>query len=177
MEAPPQVGAFLRAARASRPRRARNLHVKLANLAHDLVALQVRLSGLSPQHNPGLNPVLTSSQGPLGDINLVLLPHAQTSVMVGANAIGNNTTWNAVLERQKGNFHFGAGVLYSQIGVLGQYAPLRGLGLETRIYDLTYPMVDLYGNLHITPGSELFFGQRDITHASRRNTFGLQYQF
>ncbi len=154
-----------------------NLHAKLANLAHDLVALQVRLSGLSPQHNPGLNPVLTPSQGPLGDINLVLLPHAQTNVMVGANAIGNNTTWNAVLQQQKGNFTFGAGVLYSQIGVLGQYNPLHGLGFETRIYDLTYPMVDLYGNLHVTPAMELFFGERDITHASRRNTFGLQYQF
>jgi hypothetical protein len=38
-------------------------------------------------------------------------------------------------------------------------------------------MIDLYGNFHIAPGAELFFGQRDITHASRRNTFGLQYQF
>ncbi|MBV8344290.1 MAG: MCE family protein [Candidatus Eremiobacteraeota bacterium] len=154
-----------------------NLHAKLANLAHDLVAIQVRLSGLSPQHNPGLNPVLTSSQGPLGDINLVVLPHAHTNLMVGANAIGNNTTWNAVLQQQSGNFRYGAGVLYSQIGVLGQYAPLRGLGFETRIYDLTYPMIDLYGNLHFGPKMELFFGQRDITHASRRNTFGLQYQF
>ncbi|MGA8474950.1 MAG: MlaD family protein [Candidatus Cybelea sp.] len=153
------------------------LHGKLANLAHELVAIQVRLSGLSPQHNPGLNPVMTSSQGPLGDINLVVLPHASTSLMVGANAIGNNTTWNAVLEKSKGDFHFGAGVLYSQIGILGQYAPLHGFGLETRVYDLTYPMIDLYGNLHIAPGAELFFGQRDITHASRRNTFGLQYQF
>jgi hypothetical protein len=97
--------------------------------------------------------------------------------MVGANAIGNNTTWNAVLEQHKGDFRVGAGVLYSQIGVLGQYAPLRGFGLETRIYDLTYPMIDLYGNLHIAPGTQLFFGQRDVTHASRRNTFGLQYQF
>jgi len=97
--------------------------------------------------------------------------------MVGANAIGNNTTWNAVLEKQKGDFHVGAGVLYSQIGVLGQYAPLRGLGFETRIYDLTYPMIDLYGNLHVTRGLQLFFGERDITHASRRNTFGMQYQF
>jgi ABC-type transporter Mla subunit MlaD len=154
-----------------------NLHAKLASLANNLVALQVRLSGLSPQHNPGLNPVLTQSQGPLGDINVVVLPHAHTNVMFGANAIGNNTTWNAVLQQQSGNFRYGAGVLYSQIGVLGQYAPLRGFGLETRIYDLTYPMIDLYGNLHIAPGMQLFFGQRDITHASRRNTFGLQYQF
>jgi ABC-type transporter Mla subunit MlaD len=154
-----------------------HLQGKLASLAHNLIAIQVRLSGLSPQHNPGLNPVLTSSQGPLGDLNLVLLPHGSTSVLVGANAIGNNTTWNALLEKNSGSFHVGAGVLYSQIGVLGQYAPLHGLGFETRVYDLTYPMIDLYANLHLMPGAELFFGQRDVTHASRRNTFGFQYQF
>ncbi len=153
------------------------LHGKLSKLASDLVAIQVRLSGLSPQHAVTLNPVLTKSQGPLGDINLVVLPHASTNVTIGANAIGNNTTWNAVLAQQRGNFRFGGGVLYSQIGVLGQYAPPHGIGLETRIYDLTYPMVDLYGNVRIAPGTQLFFGQRDITHASRRNTFGLQYQF
>lgn len=153
------------------------LQGKLSSLARNLIAVQVRLSGLSPQHNAGLNPVLTSSQGPLGDINLVVLPHGSTSLMVGANAIGNNTTWNAVLEKNKGDFHLGAGVLYSQIGVLGQYAPIHGLGFETRIYDLTYPMIDLYGNVHVAPGAELFFGQRDVTHASRRNTFGFQYQF
>ena len=153
------------------------LQGKLAQLARNLVAIQVRLSGLSQQVNPGLNPVLTSSQGPLGDINLVLLPHASTSVIVGANAIGTNTTWNAVLQKNQGDFHIGAGVLYSQIGVLGQYAPMRGLGFETRIYDLTYPLVDVYGNLHVSPSAELFFGERDILHASRRTTFGLQYQF
>ncbi len=153
------------------------LQSTLGKLARNLVAIQVRLSGLSPQHNAGLNPVLTKSQGPLGDINLLVLPHGSTSVMVGANAIGNNTTWNAVLEKNGTNFHLGAGVLYSQIGVLGAYAPLHGLGFETRIYDLTYPMIDLYGNIHVAPGAELFFGQRDVTHASRRNTFGFQYQF
>src|SRR5580658_6010887 len=153
------------------------LQGQLNKLASNLIAIQVRLSGLSPQHNPGLNPVLTSSQGPLGDLNLVLLPHGTTSVVVGANAIGNNTTWNALLQANRGDFHLGAGVLYSQMGLLGQYQPLRGFGLETRIYDLTYPMIDVYGNFKIAPGAQLFFGQRDITHASRRNTFGLQYQF
>ncbi len=64
--------------------------------------------------------------------------------------------------RIRATFHLGAGVLYSQVGVLGQYAPIHGLGFETRIYDLTYPMIDLYGNLHLTPGAELFFGQRDV---------------
>jgi ABC-type transporter Mla subunit MlaD len=153
------------------------LQSQLNKLASNLIAIQVRLSGLSPQHNPGLNPVLTSSQGPLGDLNLVLLPHGNTSVVVGANAIGNNTTWNALLEANKGDFHVAGGVLYSQMGLLGQYQPMHGFGLETRIYDLTYPMIDVYGNFKIAPGAQLFFGQRDITHASRRNTFGLQYQF
>jgi phospholipid/cholesterol/gamma-HCH transport system substrate-binding protein len=154
-----------------------HLQSKLGQLVRNLVAVQLRMSGLSPPHNLGLNPVLTSSQGPLGDLNLVLLPHGSTSVMIGANAIGTNTTWNAVLQKNAGTLHLGAGVLYSQLGVLGQYAPLHGLGFETRIYGLNYPMIDLYGNLHLTPSAELFFGQRDVTHASRRNTFGFQYQF
>jgi phospholipid/cholesterol/gamma-HCH transport system substrate-binding protein len=159
------------------PQMRANVQGKLASLARNLVAIQVRLSGLSPQHNPGLNPVMTSSQGPLGDINLLLLPHSTTNLMLGANSIGNNTTWNALLQQKKGDFEYGGGVLYSQIGLRGAYAPVHGFGLETRIYDLTYPMIDLYGNLHIAPGAELFFGQRDVTHASRRNTFGVQYQF
>ncbi len=172
----PQSGASPPPAGISPEARAR-LQGKLATLARNLINIQVRLSGLSPQHNPGLNPVLTSSQGPLGDINVVVLPHSTTSLMAGANAIGTNTTWNAVLEQNKGDFHLGAGVLYSQIGVLGAYQPLHGLGFETRIYDLTYPLIDVYGNFKIAPGAQLFFGQRDILHASRRNTFGLQYQF
>jgi ABC-type transporter Mla subunit MlaD len=150
----------------------------LAHVARDLLALQLRISGLSVQQNAGLNPVLTQSQGPLGDINLILLPHASTSVMVGANAIGNNTTWNAVL--MKGNdygLRFGGGVLYSQIGVMAQYNTIKGFGLETRIYDLTYPMIDLYGNIHVFKGTQLFFGERDLNHASRRTTYGLQYVF
>jgi ABC-type transporter Mla subunit MlaD len=151
---------------------------KMGSFVRSLFALQLRLSGLSPQQNPpvGLNPVLTHSQGPLGDINVLVLPHGSTNLMFGANAIGNNTTYNAVLQQSKGNFQFGGGVLYSQIGVLGRYDWPR-FGLETRVYDLTYPMIDLYGNFKIAPGTEIFFGQRDVNHASRRNTAGLQYQF
>lgn len=159
------------------PQARANVQSKLGALARNLVNIQVRLSGLSPQHVPEFNPVLPASQGPLGDINVIVLPHGNTSLMVGANAIGTQTTWNALLEQNKGDFHIGAGVLYSQIGILGAYQPLRGFGLETRVYDLTYPMIDLYGNFRIAPGTSLFFGQRDINHAARRNTFGLQYQF
>ena len=138
---------------------------------------QLRLSGLSVQQNAGLNPVMTKSQGPLGDINMILLPHSPTSFMVGANAIGNNTTWNAVLQQTKGGFSLGGGVLYSQIGALAQYNSINHWGLETRVYDLTYPMIDLYGNVRIAPGTQLFFGERDTFHASRRATAGFQYQF
>lgn len=174
----PQPGASPEPHSGISPQMRANVQSKLSTLARNLIAIQVRLSGLSPQHNPGLNPVLTSSQGPLGDINLIALPHSTTNLMVGANAIGNNTTWNALLQQSKGDFQVGAGVLYSQIGVRGAYQPQHGIfGLETRIYDLTYPMIDLYGNLKIAPGAELFFGQRDINHASRRNTFGMQFQF
>jgi phospholipid/cholesterol/gamma-HCH transport system substrate-binding protein len=155
------------------------LQGKLNSLVHNLVALQVRFSGLSPQTNPpvGLNPVLTHSQGPLGDINVLLLPHGGTSLMFGVNAIGNNTTWNALLQQSKGAFQFGGGVLYSQMGALARYNVANRFGLETRVYDLSYPMIDLYGNFRIAPGTEIFFGQRDLNHASRRNTAGLQYQF
>jgi hypothetical protein len=121
--------------------------------------------------------VLPQTQGPIGDLNLVFLPHGSTSLIAGASSIGTKPTWNAILQENKGNFHFGGGVLYSQLGLEAQYAPLHGFGLETRVYNLTYPMMDLYGNLHIAPGASLFFGQRDLNHAARRNTIGLQYQF
>jgi ABC-type transporter Mla subunit MlaD len=161
---------------AMTPEARKHLQGALGNVLHNLVAIQLRISGLSVQQSAGLNPVMTKSQGPLGDINLVVLPHASTSLMVGANSIGNNTTWNAVLLKgSDSGLRFGGGVLYSQIGVMAQMNALKGFGLETRIYDLTYPMIDLYGNIHVTKNAELFFGQRDMTHASRRNTFGFQY--
>ncbi len=172
----PTAGAMSSHATLSPAARAR-ISGRLGTLLQNLVNVQLRLSALSPQHAAGLNPVLTHSQGPLGDLNVLVLPHGSTSLMFGANAIGNNTTWNAVLQKQQGSFLIGGGVLYSQMGLLARYTSLGGFGVETRVYDLTYPMVDLYGNFRIAPGTQLFFGQRDITHASRRNTAGLQYQF
>jgi ABC-type transporter Mla subunit MlaD len=173
---PSTAGAGEASAKSMTPEARKKLQGRLANVVHNLVAIQLRISGLSVQQSAGLNPVLTKSQGPLGDLNLLVLPHASTSLMLGANSIGNNTTWNAVLLKgSDSGFRIGGGVLYSQIGVMAQMNALKGFGLETRIYDLTYPMIDLYGNIHLTKGAELFFGQRDMTHASRRNTFGFQY--
>jgi ABC-type transporter Mla subunit MlaD len=153
------------------------LHANLSNLAQNLVNIQLRLSELSPSRQGLVNSVLPQTQGPIGDLNLVFLPHGSTSIIAGANSIGTKPTWNALLQENKGDFHFAGGVLYSQLGLTGAYAPVRGFGLETRVYDMTYPMIDLYGNIHIAPGAELFFGQRDLNHAARRNTIGLQYQF
>ncbi|MBV8155998.1 MAG: MCE family protein [Candidatus Eremiobacteraeota bacterium] len=153
------------------------LQNRMGAFVRNLINVQVRLSGLSPQQNAGFNSVLPHSQGPLGDINVVVLPHATTSLMFGANAIGTKPTWNALLEQSKGNFQIGGGVLYSQMGALARYNWLNGFGLETRVYDLTYPMIDLYGNFRIAPGTTIFFGQRAINHSARRNTAGLQYQF
>lgn len=172
--APPSTGTTS----SSTAQAGAKLRGKLASVARNLVALQLRISGLSVQQSAGLNPVLTKSQGPLGDLNLIFLPHGSTSVMVGANSIGNNTTYNAVLMKGSDQgFRFGGGVLYSQIGVMAQANALKGFGLETRIYDLTYPMIDLYGNFRVTNGAQIFFGQRDMTHASRRNVYGFQYTF
>ena len=175
---PPQSHGAPPPQSASAPQDRAKLQGAVDKILHNLVAVQLRLSGLSVQQNAGLNPVLTKSQGPLGDINLIVLPHASTSFMVGANSIGNNTTWNAVLLKgSDSGFRIGGGVLYSQIGMLAQLNALKGFGVETRIYDLTYPMIDLYGNIRLGSSAEVFFGQRDVTHASRRNTFGFQYQF
>ena len=175
---PPQSHGAPPPQSASAPQDRAKLQGAVGKILHNLVAVQLRLSGLSVQQNAGLNPVMTKSQGPLGDINLIVLPHSSTSFMVGANSIGNNTTWNAVLLKgSDSGFRIGGGVLYSQIGMLAQLNALKGFGVETRIYDLTYPMIDLYGNIRLGSSAEVFFGQRDVTHASRRNTFGFQYQF
>jgi ABC-type transporter Mla subunit MlaD len=152
------------------------LQGKLASLARSLFQIQVRLAGLSPLAEGAYNPVITNNQGPMGDINVEFLPHSNTSFLIGANSIGNRATYNALLLANKGAFELGGGVLYSQIGVLGRFQP-GVFGVETRVYDLTYPMIDLYGNFRIAPGATIFFGQRGINHSARRNTAGLQYQF
>lgn len=161
------------------PQLRKKLQGTLSKIVHNLVALQLRFSGLSSQHAVGPNPVLTSDRGPQSDINAIVLPHGETSAMFGANDIGYHTTWNAALLQSVGdNVRIGGGVLYSQFGVLGQYTTTnRAFGLVTRLYDPRYPMLDLEGSFRVLPGARVFFGQRDITHATRRNEYGFQYTF
>jgi len=161
------------------PQAKARLQGKLGQIAKNLVEIDLRLWGLSnAQTTGGLNPTLPLNRGPSGDLNLVILPNYSTSLMLGASSIGNNTTYNAaLLERIGNNAHIGGGVLYSQLGLTGDVGMKGPIGLQGFIYDPRYPMLDLYGNIRLMPGTSVFFGQRDIFHATRRNTYGLQHTF
>ena len=149
----------------------------LAKIVQRLYAIQVRLSAVDRQRVTGSDPLLSADRGPESDVNLVLLPHGGTSVILGANDIGYHTTANfAAVRHVGGGLAFGGGILYSQLGVLGEYGVGR-FGIEGRAYDLRRPTLDLYGNVKVTHWAKFFLGQRDITHADRRTVFGLQLQF
>jgi ABC-type transporter Mla subunit MlaD len=147
----------------------------------DLVEIQIRASQLSPQR-PGsasgnLSPLLTSDRGPQTDFNLRFLPRGGTSLLVGANDIGSGTsTANFMLINQRGATQFGLGVEYSRLGLMAAVKNSK-VGLEARAYDLRHPTVDAYGNLFVAPKLELFGGERDLNHSSRRTVFGLQFGF
>ncbi len=160
------------------PANATSLHDKLGKIAKSLVQLQLRLYELSPQHACCANPALPSNRGPSGDLHLTFLPGFSTSFLIGADAIGNRTTYDAALLKRLGpDAHVGGGVLYSQLGITGDVGLHGPLGFQGYLYDPRYPMLDLYGNVRIMPGTTLFFGQRDILHAARRNVIGLQHIF
>ena len=150
------------------------LHNRLSNIAKELVAIQFRVSGLSQQHVCCPNSLFTANQGPEPDINLIFLPHAKTSVMLGANNIGYKATANAVLlENVSPSFRYGAGVLYSQVGLLGQYND-KLFGFETRIFNPQWPQIDVYGNFNVAKGFQLFVGERAVNQPVRRFTYGFQ---
>jgi phospholipid/cholesterol/gamma-HCH transport system substrate-binding protein len=157
----------------------KNIGNKLAGIAKNLFAVQVRVGELSSQRivssNP--NPLLSADKGPYTDFNLLLLPKSSTSFMVGANDIGAKSTLNfAMLSSFGQSVRIGGGVLYSRLGVIGQYNAQR-FGLEGRLYDLRRPTLDAYVNANITSFSSIFFGYRDLTRPERRATVGLQLQF
>ena len=151
---------------------------KLSGIARNLYQIQVRVSALSPQYAYGPNPLLTADRGPQADFNMLFLPKANASLLVGANNIGTSTTtWNfAELANLGGGFRVGGGVLYSQLGVLGSYWRDR-IGVEGRLYNLRLPTFDAYLNAKVTPLAQLFLGERDITRPDRRTVFGLQLNF
>ena len=160
------------------------LRARLQSAAANLLAVQIRVSELSVQNASGYSsPLLTKDRGPQTDFNVVALPHGRTSLLTGANDIGSSgtTSYNFAALQSIGpasGFRVGGGVLYSRLGLLAGYSPpVRGLGFETRAYDLRHPTIDGYGTLHAAPNVELYGGERDVLHSGRRTVFGLQLQF
>jgi phospholipid/cholesterol/gamma-HCH transport system substrate-binding protein len=162
---------------ASGPPTAGSLHLqsRLAGIASSLISIQLRISELSEQKVCCPNPLYSADQGPQGDLNAVILPHAKTSLLVGANNIGYSpTTANvALIQSLNSKIRIGGGVLYSQLGFLGAYN--NGVfGFDTKIYNIQRPDVDLYGNFNVAKNWTLFVGERALNHAERRFTFGFQ---
>jgi len=158
------------------------LKSKLATIAHNLIALQVRVGELDAEEaQTDRSPLLTRDRGPQTDVNAILLPNGSTSLLVGANDIGSydTTTWNvAALDNLGHNLHVGGGVVYSRLGEIASYDPGGGaLGFEQRLYDPRHPTLDGYATLRLAKGVNLFGGERDVTHSGRRTDFGLQLRF
>jgi phospholipid/cholesterol/gamma-HCH transport system substrate-binding protein len=160
----------------SRPPTAESLHLqhRLSEIAGNLISIQLRMSELSTQTVCCPNPLYNADRGPESDLNAVVLPNNSTSLLVGANDIGYNTTANvALIQKLSPTFKIGGGVLYSQLGFLGAYN--NGVfGFDTKIYNPQRPDIDVYGNLHLTKNWELFIGERALNHAERRFTYGFQ---
>jgi ABC-type transporter Mla subunit MlaD len=155
---------------------AQSLHLqhRLADIASNLISIQLRMSELSTQTVCCPSPLYNADRGPESDLNAVILPNNGTSLLVGANDIGYNTTANvALIQKLSPTVRIGGGVLYSQLGFLAAYS--NGVfGFETKIYNPQLPDIDVYGNFHVAKNWELFIGERDLNHAQRRFTYGFQ---
>jgi hypothetical protein len=148
-----------------------------------LFGVQVRMSGLSPEHHdahgaPLNSRLLDQDRGPQTDLALIALPQAPTSLLLGVNDIGNHSTVTLEALRRRGAVSYGGGLLYSTLGVTGSVAGEQ-LALSTDLYDPRHGFVDVYGKLFTDKSHDatIFVGERDVTHDSRRNIFGLQLNF
>jgi ABC-type transporter Mla subunit MlaD len=167
---------------AAQPAALASLRNRLNQFTKDLVELQVRASELSPLR-PGsadrnVSPLLTADRGPQSDLNLFILPKAHTGLEAGVNDAGGpgTSTANFMLLSRSGGLTYGGGLEYSRLGLTASIAE-RTFGLETRAYDLRHPTLDQYINLFVAPKIQVFGGERDLSHSSRRTTFGLQFEF
>ncbi len=159
------------------------LRERLNHFTKDLVQLQVRVGQLTPlrpgSYNRNVSPLLGSDRGPQSDFNVFLLPKASTGLEAGVNDVGSagTTTANFMLINRNGTgFSYGGGIEYSRLGLMTAISGRR-LGLEARAYDLRHPTFDSYLNVFAAPKIQVFGGERDLTHASRRTVFGLQFEF
>ncbi|MGH7727941.1 MAG: MlaD family protein [Vulcanimicrobiaceae bacterium] len=156
------------------------LRARLNRFTSDLVQLQVRVGVLSAQRpgsaNRNVSPLLTADRGPQSDVNLLVLPHGSTGLILGADDIGSGTsTATALLVHRRAGFSYGGGVEYSRLGLVTTIAG-RTFGFEGRAYDLRHPTFDGYLNAFIAPKFQLFGGERDLLHSSRRTVIGLQFE-
>lgn len=149
----------------------------LGSIARELIEIQVRVGELDKQQVCCPEPLYSADRGPQTDVNAIFLPHSSTSVILGANDIGQYTTWNlAALESVAPYARVGGGVLYSRLGVIGQLGE-NGTGLDARFYDPRHPMLDVYGNVRIAPWANLFFGERAINQPWRRTDYGIEFHY
>lgn len=116
--------------------------------------------------------------GPTSDLNLTLRPRGLTSVTVGANSLGSNATYNALLNhRLSKGFTLSWGVIYSNLGLKAVYQP-GVLGIDARLYNSKNPTLDLYGDVRLAHKLQLFYGERNIIGPGTQTpTFGLQTNF
>lgn len=151
---------------------------RVGDLAKNLFEIQVRLSELSTRGTSVANtPLLNQDRGPQSDFNAVILPHGDSQLFVGVNDLSANQTWNfALRQRIAPGLLMGGGILYSRLGVMGIVSD-RLFGFEGLAYDPRYGYVDSYLRFHATPNVDLFAGERDILHSTRRTTYGLQFHF
>jgi phospholipid/cholesterol/gamma-HCH transport system substrate-binding protein len=158
------------------------LQARLNAFTKDLVQLQVRVGQLSPERSGSadgnVSPLLTADRGPESDFNLFILPHARTGLEAGVNDVGSNgtSTGNFMLLNRSGGLTYGGGIEYSRLGLTTSIAG-KALGFEARAYDLRHPTLDTYVNLFALPKVQVFGGERDLGHISRRTVFGLQFEF
>ncbi len=149
----------------------------LSNLARQLIQIQLRVGELDRQQVCCPSPLFSADRGPQTDINAILFPHATTSVLFGANDIGQNTTWNLdALERVAPYVRLGGGILYSRLGIMSEIGA-HGTGLDARLYDARHPMLDLYGRVRVAPWADLFFGERAINQPWRRTDYGIEFRY
>jgi ABC-type transporter Mla subunit MlaD len=113
--------------------------------------------------------------GPTSDLNVKLLPRSPTSLTFGANSLGYNTTYNALIDhRFSRSFTLSGGALYSNLGLKAVYRP-GVFGVDARLYNSKNPTLDLYGDIRLAHQLEIFYGERNVFGPNVATpTFGLQ---
>lgn len=168
---------------ASSPPTRAAMNKRVSQLVKQLVALQLRVSELDNQRPGSINTgSIPTDRGPSTDLNVLVLPHANQGLFAGFNDIGgpSPTSNFALMMRMAPGLQVGGGILYSQLGARALFTPSRaghGLGFQGLIYNPRYPTADAYVNYSLSGGLMLFGGERDLLHAGRRTTFGLEYDF